>query len=620
MWLQQALITTIGVLSTQFLSTCLASAAGNRFETHTQMVAADFPGNAPSSPSGTATAGPLETKAIAIPISTLDSTSNYPVIEVLLGDNKTPVKLGISLRNPKTWLRTKYACQDGGKSCPFLVSGSETKDLLQVPGLCDSGQYYTITKVESAQPQNPWEITKVDMGMCWAESPNIATWKNIAGVLGLGWGSTFLSKFPAAQNGIGLHFKAGGALVIGGYYPRQSAGGFQKLDATPEATFNIKSLSIGESGRYYELLTNSKAILDASSPYIALPKAIMERLFQRTDGVWAPRADSDVSKFASTQPPFRFNLGDITIEVDKDSYMIPEGLGFTDSPDDTTILGLPFLKSAYLVQDPRVSKFYLAQAIPGDSAIAAEIQAIPTDLDKLPGTGTETTDGGAIAIPTAGQNPIDSNKGKDTGISGPNAGVIAGAVIGTLLGLLAIAALIFFLRRRRANKSAGASAEKGGESSSMGFAGSGAGVARSSTMTPPPAPTHENTYLMEGYTSPSHSTSPPPQLPQIVTGDAGLAVIPESGHGFAPASGLVVPRNTQRGGNWNEEDDVVSLTSVPSTRGAWYAGRGRGGALSRSVSVNTVSEEEIEEAARRSRVVEVPRLPIYTRGGGEAAL
>lgn len=258
-----------------------------------------------------------------------------------------------------------------------------------------------------------------------------------------------------------------GSLILGGYDQSRIKGAngtFPMASSTsPGQTLlnvRVSSLTMGYGNGSSASLTTSSdqsthafdAILDSTLPYLYLPDAICDTLVSSLDlsyddfnnvYYWKGTQPDGIDQFvftlvdaqqgdattSITLPFAAFNLNTSwpILDANNESFSY---FPIRKAPDQKTfILGRAFFQEAYVIADYERNTFTVAQA------------AFPTDSSSQLTPIFNTT-----------FNPASSNSGGgggDGGKKGLSGGAIAGIVIGVLAGVAIIAAIAWFLWRRK---------------------------------------------------------------------------------------------------------------------------------------------------------------------------
>ncbi|KAL3427348.1 eukaryotic aspartyl protease [Phlyctema vagabunda] len=219
------------------------------------------------------------------------------------------------------------------------------------------------------------------------------------------------------------------------------------------------------------------AIIDSSTPYLWLPPSVCDRFASSLGLVYNNSLnlytfDGNSSQHDALQNAdltFTFNLSDYSSSVDLVSITLPYAafdlqLSYPAIPnttygsseatkyyfplrqastEDEYTIGRAFLQEAYLITDYERNTFSVHQAVHTDDPIG---NTSIVDIERY--SDTDFSD-----VPSA-----------DDSASGLGAGAIAGIVVGIVVLIAAIAAIIFFLRRRNHRK---ISSDDGRSSSSV---------------------------------------------------------------------------------------------------------------------------------------------------------
>lgn len=176
-----------------------------------------------------------------------------------------------------------------------------------------------------------------------------------------------------------------GELIFGGYDAKKAENKFQKVPLLDDTDLSIEVKSLSLNGAKSSLATNSKAILDLSTPFIMVPPAIMTKVKQdiTSQGLESPQTVvigrfGEVSidcKAISVLKDLQIELNGETLNVPASSYIrvqydvkssgITAGCFLTLAPWDdkteTIILGEPFLKTFYSVFDGKEKEVSFSQ-------------------------------------------------------------------------------------------------------------------------------------------------------------------------------------------------------------------------------------------------------------------
>ncbi|KAF8458121.1 hypothetical protein BGX38DRAFT_1139092 [Terfezia claveryi] len=390
-------------------------------------------------------------------IGNMEDEWSYPVMQVMIGAAKVPIRLGVSIHSNETWLRhsSTGVCPQENQ-CPILESdklvqenGIEKNwDYTGQNGVMVSGNQYKFSSFEpSSMTTVRWKLENFTVGVAWMENARI---------------------FMGKDNG---------TLVIGGYLPAHASGDFTDISTGGNGViqFNLQSLTI--KGDRANLLKNIMATIDPGLPDIIIPKSVQESLISNENTKWATIGDKfqfgTSGPNEGSRPSFVFDLGDgVQVEMSEESYT--------------------------LAKEPRFATYHLAQANVGNTDInnPTAITALNSGQGEAlpPKTNNDFND------PNTNSDKTSSSSGANNSASGKrNTGIIIGGVVAGLV-ILALIFGVILCRHRRSQRQIN---EIGG------FMGSGKHLPEVSDSEMPPAAVHrstsppnfnqEDTHLMEGY-------------------------------------------------------------------------------------------------------------------------
>ncbi|KAI5811708.1 aspartic peptidase domain-containing protein [Peziza echinospora] len=603
---------------------------------------------------------PSPTKVPA-PMENRNFLSGIPLFPAVFGSDENPVKmnLAISLHSKESWLSSSSSsCNESG--CRFLGAQEANLGDFSSPG--QPGFNFTVTgqkyNLKLKSETGNLKVENFGIGVAWEPKSNLPKLGPADGVLGLGRDSTFLKALAAGGTDITtasiLYHITKSTLVIGGYYPSIVSGNFGKIELLPDSRELKAKVDIlfGEKSERAGIDT----ILDPLYPEIRLPPNVFDNLLVEKgweaafiDGVNRTTVPSGRGTLP-VQRPIIFVVGGMTISIPVENYMddFNQPL-FTRGDSLEVVLGRPFFRSAYVVTDySGTGRFWVAQlktsidnlGEPKDISGIGEKNEPSTTRISVPG---ETQ----ISSEDAGNDSKNGNDSASDKKKKPSIAAIAGGVLGGLVFLIAILASILLCLRKRKRKMK--EEPKGGYTRATSNTGlrsispSGSSISHPVGMGPIPgnrAGTSASLYgepemglaplggvggnASSQYTSPNLLPQYTPENTRLMEGYSGFSDSPgqASGGGVGVGGGA---SSSRQGFYEDTDDDITALRGFTRSESGGGGRRGRdstGSALSRSMSMNTVSDVDEFESTHRPEATsgrKVPRLPIYTapaRGDG----
>lgn len=265
-----------------------------------------------------------------------------------------------------------------------------------------------------------------------------------------------------------------GSLVLGGYdssrFVTNDLTFAFAADFSRDLTVYLQKVSYDTTGSSPLLTEDIPIFINSMVSHLWLPTDVCKRFEEAFNLTWSDKAqlylisDDDHNRLSSLNPTLTFTIGHDTVDGGSVEIVLPYGaFDLRGSPPfvspasryfplkraeraDQYTLGRVFLQGAYVVADYERQTFSVSQALFPDATRKSNTTIVAIDAPSVEQTST---------LPTA----TDTLGSEQT--SKPSAGIIAGAVVGSVVGiLLIVAGVLWWLRQRNSKRYSGGTTEE----------------------------------------------------------------------------------------------------------------------------------------------------------------